>query len=182
VPVNSNSVVQDGIEYYMQTNKSVYDLGEEVDMLYRVTNLREEDVMFGFAHGPESRQCDFLVEKNGEPVWDTIHWPVTWAFTSFVLEPSESKEYIQLWDMTYSEEWRGSGGRGGLPYNEVTPGIHDITGVLNYFPSYERYIPVSVEIQVIPEPATFGLLGIGLASLLARKRQKRKDNREFLMP
>ena len=28
--VNSNSIVQDDIEYYMQTDKSVYDLGEDV--------------------------------------------------------------------------------------------------------------------------------------------------------
>jgi hypothetical protein len=37
--VNSNSIVQDDIEYYIQTNKAVYDLGENVEMLYRVTNL-----------------------------------------------------------------------------------------------------------------------------------------------
>ncbi len=41
MPVGSNFVVQDGIEYYMQTDKSVYDLGEDVEMSYRVTNQRE---------------------------------------------------------------------------------------------------------------------------------------------
>ena len=182
VPVNSNSVVLDGIEYYMQTDKSVYDLGEDVEMLYRVTNLTEEDVTIGFRHGPESRQCDFIVEKDGETVWDTTHWGVLFSPTWFVLKPSESNEYIQLWNMTYSEEWRGNGGRGGLPDNEVTPGIYDITGVLSYYPFEEKYVPVTVEMQIIPEPATFGLMGIGLLSLLVRKRQKRKDNREFLMP
>jgi len=30
-----------GIEYYMQTDKSVYKLGEKVKMLYRVTNLKK---------------------------------------------------------------------------------------------------------------------------------------------
>jgi len=34
--VNSNSITQNNIEYYMQTDKSVYDLGENVEMLYRV--------------------------------------------------------------------------------------------------------------------------------------------------
>jgi len=177
VPVSSNSVVEDGIEYYMQTDKSVYDLGEDVEMLYRVTNLREEDTVFWFSHGPEYRQCDFIVEKDGETIWDTTHWPVTWAMTEFVLEPLESKEYIQLWDMTYNEGWKRGDPRG----NEVTPGNYDITGVLSYSPSFERYVPVTVQIQVIPEPATFGLIGIGLASLLTRRRRKRKNNWEFLM-
>jgi len=170
VPVSSNSVVEDGIEYYMQTDKSVYDLGEDVEMLYRVTNLREEDVVIGFPHGPESRQCDFIVEKDGETIWDTTHWGVLYSPTGFFLEPLESNEYIQLWDMTYNEVLK----RGGPP--GVTPGNYDITGVLNYEPFEERYVPVTVQIQVIPEPATFGLVGIGLASLLTRKRRKRKNN------
>jgi hypothetical protein len=41
--VNSNSIIQDGIEYYIQTDKFVYDLGENVEILYRVTNLRDEE-------------------------------------------------------------------------------------------------------------------------------------------
>ncbi|MCX5637494.1 MAG: hypothetical protein NTX52_07355 [Planctomycetota bacterium] len=28
--VNSNSIIEDGIEYYIQTDKSVYELGEGV--------------------------------------------------------------------------------------------------------------------------------------------------------
>ncbi len=41
--IDSNSIVQDDIEYYMQTNKSVYDLGEDVELLYRVTNLGNDE-------------------------------------------------------------------------------------------------------------------------------------------
>lgn len=43
---DSNSTVLDDIEYYVQTDKSVYDLGENVEMLYRVTNLGDEDETF----------------------------------------------------------------------------------------------------------------------------------------
>ena len=42
-PVNSNSIIKDNIEYYIQTDKSVYKLGEKVEMLYRVTNKRGEE-------------------------------------------------------------------------------------------------------------------------------------------
>ncbi len=40
--INSNTVVEDEIEYYVQTDKSVYDLGEDVEILYRITNSGTE--------------------------------------------------------------------------------------------------------------------------------------------
>jgi hypothetical protein len=42
-PVNWNAIEVNDIEYYIQTDKSVYELGEDVDFLYRVTNLRDEE-------------------------------------------------------------------------------------------------------------------------------------------
>ncbi len=36
--VNSNSIVKGDIEYYLQTDKAVYEAGETVQKLYRVTN------------------------------------------------------------------------------------------------------------------------------------------------
>jgi len=44
--VDSNSIVQDGIKYYLQTDKAVYSLGENVEILYRITNLRDEEWRF----------------------------------------------------------------------------------------------------------------------------------------
>ena len=40
----SNSLVEDGIEHYIQADKAVYGLGEHVQVLYRMTNLREEQL------------------------------------------------------------------------------------------------------------------------------------------
>ena len=34
-------MVKNGIEYYMQTDKSVYEPGEDVEIMYVVTNLTE---------------------------------------------------------------------------------------------------------------------------------------------
>jgi len=42
VPVNSNSVIKDGIEYYIETDKAVYELGEDVELFFRMTNLTDE--------------------------------------------------------------------------------------------------------------------------------------------
>lgn len=58
--VNSNSVVEDGVEYYIQTDKSVYDLGENVQILYRVTNVSENPVDIGMV-GAGDCWCDFFV-------------------------------------------------------------------------------------------------------------------------
>ena len=46
----------------MQTDKSVYNLGENVEMLYMVKNLGSEDVRFGF---PSAIQNDFIVHFAG---------------------------------------------------------------------------------------------------------------------
>jgi len=51
--VDSNSIVEYGIEYYIQTDKSVYNLGESVEMLYRVTNVTDGNVKIGCALFPE---------------------------------------------------------------------------------------------------------------------------------
>jgi hypothetical protein len=49
----SNSMIVDDIEYYMQADDSIYDLSEDVEMLYRVTNLSSEEVTFSFGGSPE---------------------------------------------------------------------------------------------------------------------------------
>jgi hypothetical protein len=130
-------------------------------MLYRVTNQREEDVLFEFTHGPEYRQCDFIVKRNTKVIWDTIDWPVTWVMTSFILKPSESKEYTQVWNMT-----NNSG-------NPIIQGNYDVTGVLSYPSTHDRYVPVSVSIQVVPEPSSLLMMASGLLGLLARKNEAR---------
>lgn len=152
--VNSNSIIKDNIEYYVQTDKSVYNLGENVEILYRVTNLGSENVTFLFNVGPVDDRCDFMVDRDGERIWDNLGRPVTFAATSFPLAPSESRDFTWLWDMT------------DLNDNQVVPGNYDVTGVLDYPPSHERYVPVSVRIEIIPEPASLLLLGMGFLSLL----------------
>jgi hypothetical protein len=160
--VDSNSsIIVDNIEYYMQTNKSVYDLGENVEMLYRVTNLGGLDVTFEFTAGPVDDRGDFIVEKDGERIWDNLHRPRARVLTQFILSPLESRDFTHLWDMM------DSGG------NQVTPGIYDVTSALGDLGlAYaERYVQVSVQIEIIPEPSTFVLLGTGFTSLLVRKKE-----------
>lgn len=111
-PVNSNSIVKDGIEYYIQTDKAVYDLGGDVEMLYRVTNLTDEDVEFLFWYSVE---WNFWVNNGGENIWTAVTgW---WAYINTLeLRPGQAKEYLYTWNMEDSE--------GTL----VAPGQYDVTG------------------------------------------------------
>ena len=159
---DSNFIVQDNIEYYMQVNKPIYDLGEDVAMLYRVTNLGVGNVTFTFTSGPLEDRCDYIVEKDGDRIWDNIYRPSTGVITSLTLSSLESREFTHTWDMTNF---------GGY---QVMPGDYDITGALSdlMLEYAERYVPVSVSIGIIPEPASLLLLGTGFLGLILKGSRK----------
>jgi len=156
--VNPNSIIQDGIEYYFQTDKSVYDLGENVEMLYRVTNLRDEEWRVdGFFP-----IMDITVEaREGEVFneiwnwsWDKVHpmGPIV-----FQLEPGESAEISGVWpqiDLNGSVEIED--------HTQVPPGIYRTIGVF-----YPTHSSIAVDITIIPEPSTFLLLAVGIVGIRA---------------
>jgi len=139
---NANVTVIDNIEYCMQTDKAVYNLGEDVEMLYRVTNFRDEDVTFSFSAYPD---FNFWVERDGMNIWTAVHggWGV---WVSWELSPGESKEFPHMWDMT-CDDWACS----------VEPGEYTmIGGLYTCFASCDDYkhqncyyyseVPVQIEI------------------------------------
>jgi len=137
--VNSNSIVNDGIKYYIRTDKHAYHLGEEVQMLYRVTNLKSEDVKFVFSQSPE---WNFWVKKYGENIWKAVNgW---WLMgTSFTLTPGEHKEYSHAWDMRDSEGQLINAG-----FYMVTGGFD--AGADEFDPEFYGYSKVSVSIEITP--------------------------------
>jgi hypothetical protein len=156
----SNSLVVDDIEYYIETNDSMYDLGENVEMLFRVTNLRNQDVDILCSRDPE---MNFLIQQNGETVWSLME---TWFWYSPGVEilAGESEELIYIWDKKDSS---------GIP---LGAGVYDVFGVIYNEPwndlNYGTYTPteVGVEVTIIPEPCSILILGLG--GLLLRKRSK----------
>jgi len=166
VPVNSNSVIRDGIEYYIETDKVVYDLGEDVEMLYRITNWRDEIWEVG-AIG--STMNIVVSAKEGEAereVW-VWHWyrgggpgPV-----EFELEPGEAKEI--------SGVWRQIDYKGTIEMDDDTvalPGTYRVEAIFKYMDNrvVVREEPVGVDIIVVPEPMAITLLALG--GLLLRRR------------
>lgn len=157
--VDSNSITKDGIEYYLQTDKSVYTLGENVLMLYRVTNIGDEDVTFETGNTP---QYQFKVQQDETIIWfcPGFFFP---SVTRFTLHPGELKEYSNYWDMINF-----------FTGDLVSPGNYDITGALyDLALDYrERYVPVTVPIEIVPEPATILLLSAGILGIRIRKPRR----------
>lgn len=149
-----NSIIVDDIEYYVRTDKDIYTLSEDVEMLFRVTNLRGEDVTFDFGNSPE---WNFWVEKDGESIWKAVNgW---WTFpTAFDLASNESKEFPYVWDMRDNEGYL------------IAPGAYGVTGGLDANIGIYDYTKVSVPIAVVPEPVTILLFGLG-GLALRRRRQ-----------
>jgi len=162
--VDSNSIVRDDIEYYIQTDKAVYNLGEEVQMLYRVTNLTGNPVDIGMVlMGP---WCDFIItDDDNNDIWQYVRVIPPSGWEMLHLEPDESREYQITWDMI------SDNGTFFDPYDDypVGPGSYNITGELKLSNAYiDNKVPVSLSIEIIPEPATLLLFGLG--ALLLRKR------------
>jgi hypothetical protein len=148
--VDSNSIIQDGIEYYIQTNKSVYDLGENVEILYRVTNLRDESVTFDFGWYPVYQ---FWVEKEGEQIWSAIGTRLA-VVTKLILMPGESRVFPDDFTPPFIWDMRDKG-------NLVKLGTYNVIGGLYSVSGYYDYTKVAVSIEIIPEPASILLLALG---------------------
>ena len=148
----SNSMVVDDIEYYMQTDDSVYNLGEDIESLFRVTNLGNETLSIWTSYPI----IDIIILEEEGQVFNEI-WNWSWDQTYphgpvvFELEPDESVEINGIWpqiDLNGSVEIED--------HTQVPPGIFRVSGYLA-----PTDTSVVVDITIVPEPATVLLLGFG---------------------
>ena len=149
---NSNSVVIDEIEYYIETDKSVYQVGEDVEMLFRVTNLSDQNKSVTCYRLSYYNQ---MVRQNDQMIWVQFNGYLT-TIADIDLEPKEVLVHNYTWNM--------------IDYNNnlISPGMYDVVGIMYSYPVIE----VSVPIQVVPEPVTLVLLLAG-SVVLSRKKQNK---------
>jgi len=145
-PVNSNSVVKDGIEYYIQTDKFVYQMPQDVEILFRVTNLTENPVDIGKVPNCEYAWTHFVVtDSNSTEIWEYIRGIPPCGWTMLHLDPHKCKEYQKTWNMMNDNgTWTKDD---DFP---IGPGLYNIMGQLRLSNAYrDKKVPVSVHIKII---------------------------------
>ena len=127
--INSNSIVKDGVEYYVQTDKTEYRLGENVELYFRVSNLTDRQVNVGC---PEIPDFNFVVEKDGEVVWRlfSLTYGSPWSFR---LVPGGERSLRYNWSM------------GDANGNLVQPGIYAVVGVNHCAGVSDVRVPIRIK-------------------------------------
>jgi hypothetical protein len=130
IAINSAIVEEDGIEYYLGTDKHTYELGSTVKATYRLTNKSNFVKLMG--NWPNLGALQPIDIIQGEKViWDVPVVP--YELTKFFLGPNKSCEYTMGWEM---ETW---------PEHEpVEPGIYTVIAALK-----PEAVSISVDIEII---------------------------------
>ncbi len=138
---DSNSIVIDDIEFYVETDKSIYYLGENVEMLYRLTKLGFPPATIPCNRSPE---LNLVVRKDGETIWMMNRFWY-WYSPGLELLPWIPCEIPADWDMNDLND---------VP---VGPGTYDVLGVIY---SGIGLPDVGVQITILSEPRTI-TVGLG---------------------
>jgi len=172
--VDANAV-EEGLEYYIRIDKGIYDLGEAIEMLGRITNVGDE-ILNVAELGIYSISLE-LTRPEGDTLFATYFGPPFGPMPPGLpdiisLNPGE---YIEtLWPIT-SDRWGTDGEWVEEPFSTV--GQYSIsskylTFILIGGPS--SLVSGPLDFEIIPEPSTIALLGFGLASLLVLNKGRAK--------
>lgn len=142
-----------GMEFSIETDKSVYSLGEQVLATYFVHNPTDQDFVWTFNTDPGL----FLwVHQDTEEIW-LNPMAVKLMFSAVTIPAQDTFELEWLWNLTDKDN---------LP---VAHGLYTLTAG----PTPTSNEAISTEITVIPEPATALLLGSAWIGFLLKRRQRR---------
>lgn len=85
-----------GVQIGLRLNKTMYRMGESVEIALALINPGTTAADFQFSTG---QMYDFIVFRNGQVVWQWSHGRAfTQALTTLALKPSESKVFREQWD------------------------------------------------------------------------------------
>jgi hypothetical protein len=164
--IDSNSIINNGVQYYIQTDKSVYELGENVNILYRVSNLTNENIILQSVLDDPLAYYDFKITQNDNRIWIYPYVSSVLGLTGIFFDPHESKEFQTVWNMMNDNGtfW---------PTDDffVSTGVYNVLGQVALFPTDQR-IPVSVSIDIVLEPSTLLLFGAGFIGLFLKTGRK----------
>ena len=173
--VDANAV-EEGLEYYIRIDKGVYDLGEAIEMLCRITNVGSENLnvselgIYTLSFELTRPERDTLFSPYFGPPFP----PMPPGLPDIVtLNPGEYME--RRYDIT-SRRWGTDGQWVEEPFTTV--GHYSISskyencGFGAEGPS--KLEPDALDFAIIPEPASVALFSLGLASLLVRKKGRAK--------
>jgi len=147
---DSNSIVVDNVEFYIQADKSIYYLGENVQMLYRMTYLGPffKTEIWCYQTPP----FNIFLEKDGEVIWMKYRFFLQEFTVVNLWRYLPPEEITSDWNMT--------------DFNDVLvePGTYEVTGIMYNAPwNYENgrgYVSteVRVPITILSEPLCGDLL------------------------
>ena len=119
---NTTSVVENGLKFTMNLDKTEFSPGENIDVNLVVQNLRDENVTFTFSSG---YQFDFVVYDEDSQV--VCSWSDDKAFiqeiTHFSLGPGESRNWVGSWNQTVYNGLTGE-------YLPISSGTYYLRGIL----------------------------------------------------
>ena len=143
-PMSNNATVEeDGIEYYLKSDKSSYALGESVQIRYRVTNKTDKVKELGSVPNCEYCVQQFQIKLRGKEMWKSCRVIPPCGTKTFRLNPYESWEYSDV-------AWNMVNDNGTLEPDDdfpVVPGVYTITGKLWSLEDNSR-VPVSISIEI----------------------------------
>ncbi len=85
-----------GVQIELRLNKTMYRMGESVEIGLILTNPGVASADFQFSTG---QMYDFIVFRNGQVVWQWSYGRAfTQAFTTLTLQPQETKVFNERWD------------------------------------------------------------------------------------
>jgi len=140
---NRSSVINDGIEYTLETDHGSYALGEEINFIYRVTNQTGEEKEF--ADVPNCTYCmaQFYITKGSEDIWRSCRVMPPCGWKKIILKAGETQEFTVPWKM---ENDRGTFET--ADDEPVQPGRYQIFGELQLSENREG-TSLSIPIEIL---------------------------------
>jgi len=172
--VDANAV-EEGLEYYIRIDKGVYDLGENIELLHRLTNVGNETLnvsefgIYTLSLELTRPQGDTLFSPYFGPPFPPMPPGLPYIIT---LNPGE---YIETQWLITSGRWGADREWVEEPFSTV--GQYSITSKYDnsWLDPHQGPLalePDALDFVIIPEPASIFLFVLGLASLLVCKKER----------